>query len=323
MEIKNYISSTQSVLNRILINSKKRGSFPQAILLNCELEMPSMEISKFIAKSLICDDLESACLTCDSCLKIENDNYLNLVTINGEEKNISKEEIENLIHRFSIHSVDEGDVYVYIINLIERTSKEAINAILKFLEEPLLNVHAIITTKNISKVLPTIISRCEVINLLPIKKEIVIENSISNGVSKEDAEILSYFYVNEDKIKEFSISKEYVALKSATISFLEAFTKNQNKARFILETEVLDTLKNDNLARFFFDLVTIFLKEAINNHFGINHILKSYSDLLKNLYNKLGNIDSSIFRINEVKNNLDLNINKTLLLEQLNTILRS
>ena len=64
------------------------------------------------------------------------------------------------------------------------------------------------------------------------------------------------------------------------------------------------------------------LKESINLEFNISNFLKSNETLLKNLYNKIRNIDNSIFSISELKNNLDININKTLLLEQIHSILK-
>lgn len=322
MEIKEYILSTQDILTKIISNSKKRGFFPQAVLLNGELDMPVLDIAKFTAKALLCTNSDTACMECDTCKKIDENNFLNFILIDGEEKNISKSEVQTLVDRFSMNSVEENSTYVYIINLVERSSVEAINSILKFLEEPLLNVHAILTTKNITKVLPTIISRCEVINLSPINKRIVIEKAINAGVSQEDAELLSYFYINEDDIKTFSENKDYQNLKNAIVHYFESLIENPNKARFILETEVFDNLKTDYLTRFFFDTVVVFLKESINLEFNISNYLKSNETLLKNLYNKIRNIDNSIFSISELKNNLDLNINKTLLLEQIHSILK-
>ena len=322
MEIKEYILSTQDILSKIISNSKKRGFFPQAILLNGELEMPVLDIAKFTAKSLLCNNSDTACLECTTCTKIEENNFLNFILIDGQEKNISKAEVQNLVDRFSVDSGAENSTFVYIINLVEKSSNEAINAILKFLEEPLLNVHAILTTKNISKVLPTIISRCEVINLSPINKTKVIDKAFSIGVSREDAELLSYFFVNEDDIKSFSENKDYQNLKNSIVHYLTKLVDNPNRARFILETEVFDCLKTDYLTRFFFDTIVIFLKEAINLEFSVSNYLKTNETLLKNLYNKIRNIDNSIFSISELKNNLDLNINKTLLLEQIHSILK-
>ena len=322
MEIKNYILETQDILTKIISNSKKRGYFPQAVLLSGELEMPVLDIAKFTAKSLLCGNSDTACMECDSCKKIDENNFLNFIVINGEDKNISKAEVQTLIDRFSINSVEDNSSYVYIINLVERSSVEAINAILKFLEEPILNVHAILTTKNIAKVLPTIISRCEVINLTPINKKQVIENSINIGVNPEDAELLSYFYVNENDIKNTAELKDFQILKASILNYFNALIEDERKARFVLETEVLDAIKTDNLARFFFDSLIIFLKESINLEFNISYYLKTNETLLKNLYNKIRNIDNSIFSISELKNNLDLNINKTLLLEQTHNILK-
>ena len=117
-------------------------------------------------------------------------------------------------------------------------------------------------------------------------------------------------------------SKDYQNLKLAIYNYFNTLIVDELKARFILETQVFDCLKTDNLVRFFFDTSIILLKESINLEFNICNYLKSNENLLKNLYNKVRNIDNSIFKISELKNNLDLNINKTLLLEQFHNILK-
>ena len=70
---------------------------------------------------------------------------------------------------------------------------DATNSLLKFLEEPPANTYAILTTLNKFYILPTIISRCEVINFSLLDQKELINNAINLNVSKEDAELLSFF----------------------------------------------------------------------------------------------------------------------------------
>ena len=63
-------------------------------------------------------------------------------------------------------SLREDGRRVYIIYGFERLSTIISNKIFKFIEEPQNNIYAILLTENIEKILPTIISRCQILNLM-------------------------------------------------------------------------------------------------------------------------------------------------------------
>jgi DNA polymerase-3 subunit delta' len=86
------------------------------------------------------------------------------IEINGNNSTIKKEEIFDIIQRFQLSSF-HGSPKLYVIKGIENSSAQAINALLKFLEEPPINTYAILTTKNINVVLQTIKSRCQIVIL--------------------------------------------------------------------------------------------------------------------------------------------------------------
>ena len=79
--------------------------------------------------------------------------------MNPDSIAIKKEEIDNLVNYFKTKSLRDNGKRVYIICGFERLREDVSNKILKFLEEPEENIHAILITENIDKILSTIISR--------------------------------------------------------------------------------------------------------------------------------------------------------------------
>ena len=79
-------------------------------------------------------------------------------------------------------------------------TSEAVNALLKFLEEPGKEIYAFLTTENEIKVLPTIISRTQKLLLRPINQENVINEAIEKGIAEDDAQLLSFFYTDASLI---------------------------------------------------------------------------------------------------------------------------
>lgn len=86
------------------------------------------------------------------------------IELNGYEETIKKDNIHNIIERFNLSSFNDSSK-LYVIYGIENASPQAINSLLKFLEEPPNMTYCILTTRSINYVLPTIRSRCQIFSL--------------------------------------------------------------------------------------------------------------------------------------------------------------
>ena len=123
------------------------------------------ESSILFAKALICPKKFSKnCNLCNICHRIDNNEFSELKIISPVNNIIKKQEILDLRTQFQTMSI-EGKNMVYIINNAEYLGSSAANSILKFLEEPESNVIGIFTTCNLSLVMETIKSRCQIIKL--------------------------------------------------------------------------------------------------------------------------------------------------------------
>ncbi|WP_333576168.1 AAA family ATPase, partial [Faecalibacillus intestinalis] len=168
--IKDYLKENQPLFYRIIENEFNLKKIPHAFLLvGNNTDQPL----QFLTMSLICNET-LACEQCIDCQKVLNHQYADIIEIDGEEESIKKKHIENIQETFKKSSL-EGKAKVYILKNVEKTTKEAMNALLKILEEPTEGIYAIFTTKNINRILPTIISRCQVIELKPDNKEVLKE----------------------------------------------------------------------------------------------------------------------------------------------------
>lgn len=87
---------------------------------------------------------------------------------------------------------NEGQKNIIIISNIEKMRKEAANAFLKLLEEPSDKLMFLLTTDNIESLLPTIISRCQIIPLSPLTTDEIYQGLIEkDGLSEDNARYLS------------------------------------------------------------------------------------------------------------------------------------
>jgi DNA polymerase-3 subunit delta' len=118
-------------------------------------------------------------------IKINANLQYGFIELNGYGQTIKKEDIQNIIEKFSLSSYGDSSK-LYVIYGVENTSPQAINSLLKFLEEPPYNTYAILTTRNINHVLPTIKSRCQVFRLLTDTTKL---NELKNTFNLNDEQI--------------------------------------------------------------------------------------------------------------------------------------
>lgn len=310
--MKEYLNKYQNILYHTLLNSKKRGKFPQAILLNSSKDVPLLEIAKYIAKWIVTSDDEPSDNDL-SCVKIDNGTYADLILINGKDQTIKKGEIERMQERFSLSSIEDNAKKIYIIHLIEHATSEAINSLLKFLEEPNEDVYAIITTENINNVLPTIISRCLNIRLLKASKQELVVEAIKKGIALEDALILASFNGSLNLIEDCYNNTKYITLKDLIIEMLNEYIEGENILYFA-QVEISEYVNNKANFRLFLELLELFLLDSINyNHDNISY--KEHTDLLKSVNEKMKNIENKVEKIIGYKGAIELNANLKLLLD--------
>ena len=310
--MKEYLSKYQSVFYNTLLNSKKRGKFPQAILLNGSKDIPLLEIAKYSASWIVSSDDEPSDDD-PKCQKINNGTYADLIVIDGKSQTIKKGEIEKMQERFSISSVEDNAKRIYIINLIEHSTSEAINSLLKFLEEPDEDTYAIITTENINNVLPTIISRCLNLRLSKASKRELVVEAIKKGITLEDALILASFNGSMSLIEDCYNNSKYISLKDLVIEMFNEYVDGGNILYFS-EVEMNDVVADKNNFRLFLDILDLFLLDVINcNSEEVNFV--EHKELLTLVNEMMPNLSSKVEKIMRYKSQIDLNANLKLLLD--------
>lgn len=139
-------------------------SFSHAYLFNTNSLTLSYRYVKEFAKRIICENVDKSEYE-DICYQIDHNEYEDFYVVNPNTISINAIEIEKLMNYMETKSLKENGRRVYIIYGFERLLETTSNKILKFLEEPSDNLYGLLITENIDKILPTIISRCQVFNL--------------------------------------------------------------------------------------------------------------------------------------------------------------
>ena len=323
MQVEKYLKTYQPVIYQTFLNSLQKDQLSHAYLLSGSNGTPLLDVATFFAKSILCDDPSPlACNSCITCLRVDDGNYPDFFIFDGSKATIRKEAVTTIESAFEKKAFESKGIRVYILHLIENMTIEAINSILKFLEEPGQKVYAFLTTNNENAVLPTIISRCQVLRLKLIDKQIVIKTAIEEGVEKKDAELLSYFYNDGELIKEILDDQDnnaaFFTAKSCFEEIIEVLANEEAEdAIYHSQSNIVNKIKSKESCRYFISMLVMAFEDMVNIQNQKNVFLESYATILETLTNKLSHLDESLIELLKCGSIVNSNVNIALLIDHL------
>ena len=319
MQIDKYLQDYQPVIYKTFVNAIQTNKLSHAYLLSGSIGMPLKEAAIYLAKSLLCDNPNPlACNECITCMRVEEGNYADFMVFEGAgAKKIKKGDVEKIISTFDKTALEEKGIMIYVLHLVESMTAVAVNSLLKFLEEPGKNIFAFLTTENESKILPTIISRTQVLRFREIDRSKIQKDAENMGVFAEDAEILSGFYNDSNTIKEIAESKDYLTAKQCLQDQLKSLAISADEAIYTNQRFIIPTIKQPALAKLYIKMLIEIFKELLNLSVNESITLKGYDNILHELLKHVSHIDKSLIMLMTSVKRVDSNVNVGLILDHI------
>ena len=160
---------------RTLCNAISSGRTAHAYLFVGPRGIGKTTLARIFAKALNCESPVNGnpCCQCESCRSIAAERSLAVIEVDAASHN-STADMRELTDNAMIAPVG-GKYKIFIIDEVHMLSKAAWNVLLKTVEEPPSHVKFIFATTEVHQVLPTIISRCQRFDLLPIPTRLIME----------------------------------------------------------------------------------------------------------------------------------------------------
>ena len=150
--------------------SIEMGKVSQGYIINGEEGSGKKTLTRAIIKTLECEEGGTEpCCKCKSCKQMDTDNQPDVTWVTHDKPNvISVEEIRDQVNKDITIKPYSSRYKIYVIDDAQLLNANAQNALLKTIEEPPEYAIIFLLTSNIDKILPTIISRCIVLNIKPV-----------------------------------------------------------------------------------------------------------------------------------------------------------
>ncbi|POY38520.1 DNA polymerase III subunit gamma/tau [Solitalea longa] len=274
----------QAHITNTLKNAIKTGQLAQAFLFCGPRGVGKTTCARVLAKTINCQtptaDFE-ACGECESCLSFKNGSSMNIHELDAASNN-SVDDIRSLVEQVR-YAPQAGKYKIYIIDEVHMLSASAFNAFLKTLEEPPSYAIFILATTEKHKILPTILSRCQIFDFNRIKVDDIAHHleyiAKTENISFEPDALHIIAQKADGALRDAcSMFDQITSFSQGNITYRSAID-NLNILDYDYYFRVTEALLNENISESLLIFDEILDKGFDGNNF-INGLCSHFRDLL-------------------------------------------
>lgn len=314
----------QEHLKEHLENAIKMDKVSHAYIINGEKNAGKEFIAKTFAMALQCENRQGIepCGECHSCKQALSGNHPDIIFITHEKPGtIGVDDIRRQINNDVAIKPYKGPWKIYIMNEGEKMTVQAQNALLKTLEEPPEYAVLLILAANVDSLLPTVLSRCVVLNMKPAK-DAQIKKYLMETMEIPDykADIcVAFARGNVGKAKLLANSEEFDKVKEEAVILL----KNIREMEL---NEIVTAIKKINEYKFdvndYLDILSIWYRDVLlfkATHDANHLIFREEIQYIRKVADKSAyeGIEKIIDALEKSKQRLSANVNFDLTMELL------
>ncbi|ASU33389.1 DNA polymerase III subunit gamma/tau [Mucilaginibacter xinganensis] len=291
----------QQHITNTLKNAIKNNQLAQAFLFCGPRGVGKTTCARILAKTINCENLQpngEACGVCASCQSFQNGNSFNVHELDAASNN-SVDDIRSLIEQVRIPP-QAVRYKIYIIDEVHMLSQAAFNAFLKTLEEPPHYAIFILATTEKHKILPTILSRCQIFDFNRIRVEDMAAHlasiAIKENISYEPDGLHIIAQKADGGLRDaLSMFDQIVSFSGGNVTY-RSVIDNLNILDYDYYFNITDRLLNEDNAQ-----TLLLFDEILSRGFDGAHFISGLSEHFRNL---LVSKDSATVKLLEVSDGI-------------------
>ena len=318
------LEEIQPMVLKMLKNSIEKGRVSHAYLFEGMRGTGKKAVGLVLAKSLFCLEPINGyvpCESCTNCKRIDSGNHPDFHIVEPDGLSIKKQQIHKLQQEFSKTGV-ESKQKIYMIVSADRMTVNAANSLLKFLEEPNQQTVALLLTEQGQQILPTILSRCQIITFRPLlAKNFIKQLTTTHGVDKNIAPLLAQLTNNIEEALQLNDDEWFAQAQKIVVKLYEVLKKNSLEAMVSLQENWFSHFKEKDQFDRGLDLLLLIYKDLLYIQLGRQDQVVYPNETSRLEQNALltpgGRLAEQMTAILDAKRKLHANMNPQLLMEQL------
>ena len=241
-------------------------------------------IARILAKTINCKDLQpdgEACNQCDSCTSFDANASFNIYELDAASKN-SVDDIKRLIEQVQ-YPPQNAQYKIFIIDEVHMLSSQAFNAFLKTLEEPPEYAKFILATTERHKILPTILSRCQIYDFMRISVRNITSHLAKIAEkehieAEENALILISQKADGGLRDALSMFDRLTSLNDKNLSY-QSVLDNLNILDYDYFFKFVDTIHQQDTSQ-----LLLYIEDVLSKGFELDTLLEGLSQHIRNLW---------------------------------------
>ena len=318
----------QEQIKEHMRNALSANKISHAYIIHGEKYSGKEFVAKVFAMALQCEERANGnvaaapCQKCHSCRQTLTENQPDIITVTHEKPNaISVDDIRDQVSGTVSIKPYSSPHKIYIMPEAEKMTTQAQNALLKTLEEPPEYVVIFLLTSNINALLPTILSRCVVLNMKPVPDSLVRKFLMEEvKVTDYKADVcVAFARGNLGKAKSLAVSEDFENIKSEALSVLKYI---QDMEIYEMVAAIKHFSENKRNVNDYLDIILIWYRDVLmfkaTNDMN-RLVFREESSTLRRLASKCSyeGIENVIEALDKAKHRIDANVSLELTLELL------
>ena len=287
--MKSWLSSHQ----RVLSEQYNNATLPHAILISGVSGAGKLELAQWLVKLVNCQQpsrlseneevILQGCEHCKSCLLLNSNTFPDHINLIAEKNSIGVDDVR-LANNFLQKTAYLNQYKTVLIENAQTMTLAAMNALLKTLEEPSDKSVIILLTNDNESILPTIISRCRVLNIRPavgdaLIRQLTVQNTQSQKSTTNVISSSTNSFVNLTQLPELTDTVINEAFNIFKQSYINYICYQQD------ESQLLQLLLNNKHALRWLEQITV----NLNREYSLGLLTEKHKktlnpELLNNLY---------------------------------------
>lgn len=316
----------QPIIYKQLEKTMKKNQLTHAYLFEGVSGTGKKDMALWVAASLFCqkpiDNLP--CKECTSCSRVLKQVHPDVIEIAPDGLSIKVEQVRQLKAEFSKSGV-EGQQKVFIIEDAEKMTAGAANSLLKFLEEPNGKAIAFLLTTAKQRLLPTILSRCQLIHFRNLSKQRLLDELEKKELSNQQSALLIHLTNSLETAILMSQDEWFIEASKIGYKWFIQIVNKKAESFIFVQTDVMPHFKERDHYLLAIDLLLLAYRDVLKTHYKVVDQLAypQHSEQIGNIAEQFSGekLSYSIEILLQSRKKLESNVNAQGVFEQLTLLL--